>query len=401
MVNSRLYISGISGIMLTLIIKQKMKNEILFSKKSFFTLFSIFVLAAGFVITPLVRADVYNDQIKKIQADNSAKKVIVNELRVQANSYQGEIDRLQGEVNAILQKISETENQRDDLERQIVVAQKELDRQKELLGTNIKAMYVEGDISTLEMLASSKDLSEFLDKQQYRTSVQDKIKITLDKVTLLKAQLREQKTQIEKLLIDQQSMRGQLDASKAKQSELLAYTQDQKNQYTSQIQANDASIAELRRQQIIANARFIGGTPGSGPACGGGYPGSTPGPWGVWGCNYPMDSSVDTWGMYNRECVSYAAFKVAESGRHMPYWGGYGNANKWDDNARASGIPVDGNPQVGDIAQSNAGYYGHVMYVEHVYGDGTIYISQYNAGYDGRYSEKRISASGLNFIHFP
>jgi surface antigen len=104
--------------------------------------------------------------------------------------------------------------------------------------------------------------------------------------------------------------------------------------------------------------------------------------------------------MYNRECVSYTAFKVAVSGRHMPYWGGYGNANQWDDNARASGIAVDGNPREGDVAQTDNGYYGHVMYVEYVYGDGTILISQYNVNLDGRYSEKRISAAGLNFIHF-
>ena len=108
----------------------------------------------------------------------------------------------------------------------------------------------------------------------------------------------------------------------------------------------------------------------------------------------------DNWGMYNRECVSYTAFRVAASGRHMPYWGGSGNANQWDDNARAAGIPVDGNPRVGDVAISNAGYYGHAMYVEAVHGDGTISISQYNADWRGTYSTNRISIGSLVFIHF-
>lgn len=84
----------------------------------------------------------------------------------------------------------------------------------------------------------------------------------------------------------------------------------------------------------------------------------------------------------------------------MPYWSGRGHANQWDDNARAAGIPVAGNPRVGDIAVSNAGYYGHTMYVEAVYDDGTIYVSQYNAGWNGRDSEARISVSNLVFIHF-
>lgn len=120
-------------------------------------------------------------------------------------------------------------------------------------------------------------------------------------------------------------------------------------------------------------------------------------PW----ANAPFPNSIaDDWGMYQRQCVSYAAWKVAASGRQMPFWGGRGNASSWDDNARADGIAVSSTPQVGSVAVSHAGGYGHVSYVEQVYGDGTIRISQYNAGWDGMYSEEKLSTSGLVFIHF-
>ncbi|HCM51750.1 TPA: hypothetical protein DIS56_01300 [Candidatus Saccharibacteria bacterium] len=85
----------------------------------------------------------------------------------------------------------------------------------------------------------------------------------------------------------------------------------------------------------------------------------------------------------------------------MPYWGGRGNANQWDDNARAAGIPVDGSPQVGDVAVSNAGYYGHTAYVEAVYDDGTILVSQFNVDWGGTYSMAKIKVGNLVFIHFP
>ena len=84
----------------------------------------------------------------------------------------------------------------------------------------------------------------------------------------------------------------------------------------------------------------------------------------------------------------------------MPYWGGHGTAKYWDDNAEAAGIPVDGNPRAGDIAVSNSGTWGHVMFVESVNSNGTINISQYNVSLTGTYSEATISASGLRFIHF-
>src|SRR5690606_27243869 len=112
----------------------------------------------------------------------------------------------------------------------------------------IKAMYVAGDISTLEMLASSKDLSEFLDKQQYRTTIQQKIKDTLDQINALKAQLRSQKDLVEQLLKDQQAMNARLTASQAEQARLLNLTEAEKANFTAKIRSNNAQIAELRRQ---------------------------------------------------------------------------------------------------------------------------------------------------------
>jgi surface antigen len=173
---------------------------------------------------------------------------------------------------------------------------------------------------------------------------------------------------------------------------MLAYNESQQSAYNSQISANSSRISDLRRQQIAANSRFIGSA-GSGAACGGGYPAK-------W-CEIAQDSVIDNWGMYNRECVSYTAFRVAASGRFMPYWGGVGNANQWPGDARAAGIPVDSNPRVGDVAISMRGAFGHAMYVESVNGDGTISVSQYNASLDGRYSTRSgLDPSGLYFIHF-
>lgn len=121
-------------------------------------------------------------------------------------------------------------------------------------------------------------------------------------------------------------------------------------------------------------------------------------PW----ANAPFPNSIpDSWGMYQRQCVSYTAWKVASSGRNMPSWAGRGDANLWDDNARAEGIPVDTIPRAGDIAVDNSGAYGHTSYVESVNSDGTINISQYNVRWDGMYSEEtNKSPAGLVFIHF-
>lgn len=360
-----------------------------------------FIATFGMIVTPvLVQADRFSNQIRELKNENAALENQSDALQVEADGIQGTINALQTQINGLQAQINESQAQIADTEQKIVEAQAELDRQRDLLGQNIKAMYLEGDMSTLEMLASSKDLSEYLDKQQYRDSVKDKIKETLDKVTALKLQLKSEKERLEAQKKDQETRQALVAQQRAEQNRLLGLNQAQRSALDSEIRNNNTQIAELRRQQAIENARFLG-APGSGVACGGGYPGSTRGPFGNWGCNHAMDNTIDNWGMYNRQCVSYTAYKVAASGRHMPYWGGRGNANRWDDNARAAGIPVDDKPRPGDVAVSNAGYYGHTMYVEHVYDDGRILISQYNGDWTGKYSEAVIRPSGLVFIHFP
>lgn len=347
------------------------------------------VLSLGIATSRLVYADRFDEQINNLREANSQNQQADGLLEIEEANIAAVINRLQGEIAAAEEQIRANETKRSDTNTKIAEAEVELAKQKDLLGINIKAMYLEGDISTLEMLASSKDLSEYMDKQTYRGAVQDKIKSTLDRVTALKLDLKTQKETLDKLIADQQAIQTQLNAQRSEQNRLVGLNQQQQAEYEQTIQGNNAKIADLRRQQIAENARFTSGAKN--------IPDSSGYPW----ANVPFPNSIsDPWGMYQRQCVSYTAWKVWKSGRFMPYWGGVGNANQWDDNARTAGIPVDGNPRVGDVAVSNNGYYGHVMYVEAVYDDGTIYVSQYNAGWDGRYSEARIAIGNLVFIHF-
>lgn len=385
-------------------VKQKMKQTVVSSlKKSHLATRVVAVFAvAVFVITPLaVNADRFSGQINELNQENSQFRAQAQTLRIEAANLQETISVLQNQINGLEAQINESNQKIEATIQKIAEAEAELARQKVLLSENIKAMYLEGQMTTIEMLATSKNLSQFVDRQQYRDTIKNKIKETLDKVTALKLQLKSEKDALEAQKKDQEERQAQVALQRNEQNRLLNLNSAQRATVDSEIRANNAQITELRRLQAIENAKLFGSTPGSGPACGGGYPGSAPGPWGRWGCNYPLDHSIDTWGMYNRECVSYTAFKVAASGRHMPYWGGRGNANRWDDNARAAGYQVDGDPSPGDVAISNAGYYGHAMYVEHVYEDGRILISQYNGDWKGTYSTAVISQGSLVFITFP
>lgn len=370
---------------------------------------SICVLITG-VAAPMVRADVFDTQIQNLQTQNAQSQNSFNTLQAQANSYQGVIDQLQAQISALQSQITANQAQQAQLQQQIQQAQTELDQQKQFLGADIKAMYVDGQLTTVEELATSKNLSDFVDSETYRSAVQTKIQSTLAQITKLQNQLTTQKQQVDQLLQDQQAQQAQLDASESQQAQLLAYTQDQQAQYTAQIQANNAQIASLRAQQAAAERAAFGGTSSSGGVitykgltdqtmCGGGY---------NFHCGDTQDGWIDNWGLYNRECVSYAAWFEANQGHYIPYhfFAGVGNANEWEGDLRGSSIaqviypPTTANLS-GDIVYMPIGVLGHVGAVLYDEGGGWLRVGQYNIYDEGMYSEMDLKVTdNLIFFHF-
>ena len=134
------------------------------------------------------------------------------------------------------------------------------------------------------------------------------------------------------------------------------------------------------------------------PSCGS-TPPSNPGtPSGVIGNNYPYSgqtSGVDPWNFYKGQCTSFAAWRVRHNlgvafsnsykGQH------WGNAEHWDNAARAAGIPVYKSPKVGDIAVRSSGTWGHVAYVAKVNSDGSFMVEEYNHVRSDTYSYRRAT----------
>lgn len=193
-------------------------------------------------------------QIDQVQQDTNSKKETQGVLSIEASSLSDAINKLQAQINSSQARIIQLQGDVDNLKLQIAEAEAELAKQRYLLGETIRAMYIEGDITTIEMLATSKDLSDFFDKQQYRESVRSKIKSTLDKITKLKLELNTKRETVEATLAEQQALRNQLASQRAEKDRILALNQDQQAQLENQIKANSGKLAELKRKQAEAEA---------------------------------------------------------------------------------------------------------------------------------------------------
>jgi surface antigen len=100
-------------------------------------------------------------------------------------------------------------------------------------------------------------------------------------------------------------------------------------------------------------------------------------------------------------CTWYAANRRAEIGRPVP--ANLGNAISWKSIASRAGIPVGNVPQSGAVIWTPASSgYGHVGFVEEVFGDGSVRISEMNTRGWGVRSEKVLTpeqAAGYGYIY--
>lgn len=356
--------------------------------------------AVGLTIIPVVRAATTQDlqkQIDNLSSQNDKKSDKVSDLQLQANNYQDAIDKLQGEIGAIQGAIAGSEAKQASLQQQIDTDQKKLDHEKKVLGEDLKAMYVDGDMSTVEMLATSKNLSDFVDAETYRGAVQSKIQNTMNEIATLQNQLKDQQEQVQQLLATQHQQEDRLSSDQATREHLLAMNKSQQDSYNKQIASNKKKINALQAEQARINAASSRTFATAGPSGGrggncdigmgnGGYPLS-------W-CNAGLDSLTVAGGFPNRECTSFAYwYFTTVEGKNLSV---YGNAKDWVD---TSSRPVSNTPHVGDIFVHTAGEFGHVGIVTGIDG-GWVQTMSMNDGYDGNfYNNREYPISELYYIH--
>jgi surface antigen len=331
----------------------------------------------------------------------------LGQLTAQAGSYEDAISQLDSQISGLQSEIGSNQATQASLQSQIIQSQAELVQQKSTLADDVKALYVSGQITPIEMLATSNSISQYVDQQVAYTAVQNKIQSAVQQIAALQAKLQAQKIQVDNLISTLQTQQSQVDEAESQQANLLSYNESQQSQYNQQISSDKSNISQLNATLSALND--TGSSTESG-VCGGGYPTSVPNPQGIlWGCKHSQDNTTDNWGMLNRECVSYTAFMAStEYGVSADNWG---NAYQWITAAESHGYTVDQTPSVGAIAIRDRDYsvpgdVGHAMYVVAVNGPDSITVNEYNENYNGQFDQRTFAPSsydsrgGLYYIHF-
>ncbi len=380
-----------------------------YNRVGLLALAAIMSFSVPFAPTQNVFADEFDQRIAQLQAEIDQYQAEANKLNSKANSLQKEVDALNGQKRIIQKRIDLNQAKHDRLANDIKENKDKIADNQDVLGEAIAELYLSGDITSLEMLASSNSVADYLDQEAYYSTIKDTIVTTIESTKRLKKELEGQKKEVTLLLAEQELARDELAKKEQERAYLVAKTRGEEAEYKKLVNKREKDkLAVQKAQQAAIEARLLasGGFSFISDPSKGGYPwesGCWVDAW-AWSHGGVNGDGSDPLGYGCRQCVSYTAWKVGQRTGQFPYY--WGNANMWPASARAAGYSTGTTPRENSVGVISAGQYGHVVWVEKVNPNGNIIISQYNyfnAGGPGwgHYSKMSVSASTYDtYIYF-
>ena len=299
---------------------------------------------------------------KKAENEAVAK---ANEASKAATTLEGEVERLQQEISMYEARIKTNEAEAEDLKLKIEESTKKLKLQQQALANLLINMHFEEKGDAIMILAGSKSISDFAERQTRVDTAKSQVTISAQTVKSIKQDLEKQKVEVERVIADQQIQRKAIEDKKIEQQTLIIKYRDNAAAFALEAATSREEKIKLINQEYQNHLLSLRNRGGFGTVADGynSYEAFI----GNYGFACPRDNIrgiLDTY--YTCQCTSYAAYKAIE------YWGprvrvtGWGNAYSWASAARALGYRVDRIPSANSIGQTASGAWGHVFWVESV-----------------------------------
>lgn len=184
----------------------------------------------------------------QLQALKQQKNTLANQLAI----YDLQVNEIQMQINASQAQIGLLESQISDTSIKITAAENSISKQKKLLGEYIRQMYIDGQTSQVQLILTSSNFSDFVDKNQYLNTMQSKVTETVTSIEALKKDLDSQKNALEvskstaeSLKTSQVVSRQAIDIQVADKQSLINQTNGQESNYGAVLTSKAARIAEI------------------------------------------------------------------------------------------------------------------------------------------------------------
>lgn len=184
-----------------------------------------------------------NDIQDKI--DNTKQEIVQVEKKLSAamesiQSLNAEIAGYETEISDLNYKIDEVTNKIEETEVELKQAEEDYSHQEELLRSRLVAMYEAGETTYLDVLLSSKNVTDFISKYYIVSEIAESDKNLLDQMEANKTSIEETKKQLEASKEQIESLKK----SKVDTADSLKKSQKVKQAYVDQLNEEDSALNE-------------------------------------------------------------------------------------------------------------------------------------------------------------
>ncbi len=228
------------------------------------------LFAAGFwVMSPLMTHNVPKAQAsteqelrqktEDIEAQIADNEKILENLDHKIDNLENKLTALRTEITIAEQKITLTQAKIDRLAAKLKETEKELDRQNNILAENLRTLYIEGDMSTVQLLFAAENFSEFFEQQQYLESLKASVQDSAARVGILKDKIEAEKRSQEQLQEKQKTNRNILADRKSTQQQLLYQTKGEQKAYNQLVNnlREDLYDAQEALEDLLSQQNFV------------------------------------------------------------------------------------------------------------------------------------------------
>lgn len=168
----------------------------------------------------------YQKEIEESKAKRKELQKEINETKEKAEPYEKEINELQKEIstyqkqlNTLNASISALDKRIASTEAQITEQKNKIEETQKVLGERLRAMYIAGNTSTIEIIFEADDFADLLNRIELAARI---AKHDNDVVAALKAEISSLDAMIKQLEDDKADLQASKDEALAAQSELKA-----------------------------------------------------------------------------------------------------------------------------------------------------------------------------------
>lgn len=206
-------------------------------------------------------------QAAALREDSAKQMELVASLRQQTEAMQEKIDKLNTGIDSLQAEIAE-------LNEKIEIQQNKYDEKWADYQDRLRALYVSGSVSNLEILLSADDMSDLLIRAELISSIskQDQAVINelvevMDEIGQDKKKLTDNKASLDEDKAEVEQQKAVLDTSMAEREAIIAELEQQANAFTEseEYHKDTEQLEKIEKEmQRLANMEISGGVSGTG-----------------------------------------------------------------------------------------------------------------------------------------